>query len=375
MPTELINGNSAAAWGARLSKVQVVPNFPITPQTEIIEVLAKWKAQKKWNGEWVNMESEHSVLSAAIASQAAGARTFTASSSQGLMLMHEMHPVAAGMRLPIVMANCSRGLAAPITLWCDYNDIFALRDSGWLIFFAKNNQEVLDSIIQSYKISENREVMLPSIVNMGGFILSYTSEPTKIPAQSQVDKFLPKYKPKTILDTTKPMSLGVPCMEDYMYFKSQIHKAQLNSIDIIKKVGKEFHKIFGRKYDTIEKYKTSDAKIIFVSVGELSTTIQSAVDSLRKDGIKAGLLRIRCFRPFPREDIKNVLNECDHIAVIDNDISPGFGGNLYADICTVVDRKKVANFIVSLGGKHIGRKDFEKIAKKTLKNKKRFWLV
>jgi pyruvate ferredoxin oxidoreductase alpha subunit len=373
MKKELMDGNEAAAWGARLSKVKVIPNFPITPQTEIIEKLAEWKAKKEWNGEFVSMESEHSVLSAAIASEATGVRTFTASSSQGLMLMHEMHYVASGMRQPLVMVNCSRGLAAPITLWPDQNDIFALRDSGWIMLFAKNNQEVLDSIIQSYKIAEDRNVLLPVIVNMEGFILSFTSEPTIIPDQSKVDKFLPKYVPKTFLDPKKPMSLGVPAMEGYMYYRSQVHKAQLNSIKTIRKVGKEFKKSFGRSYDLIEKYKTNDAKIIFVSVGSLSTTIQAAVDSLRKKGIRAGLLRIRCLRPFPKGDVIKVLRN-KKIAVIDNNISPGMGGILYSELSGVLDNKNISSFIVSLGGKHIGRKDFELIARKAIKGK-RFWVL
>lgn len=370
----LIDGNAAAAWGARLSRVQVFPNFPITPQTEIIETFAKWKANKEWNGELVFMESEHSVLSAAIASQATGTRTFTASSSQGLMLMHEMHYVAAGMRLPIVMVNCSRGLSAPITLWPDHNDFLALRDTGWIMLFAKNNQEVLDSVIQAYKIAENRNVLLPVIINMEGFILSYTSEPTLIPEQNKVDKFLPKHEPKTILDPKKPMSIGTPVMEQYMYFRSQVHKAQMNSLKVIKNVGKDFKKSFGRKYDLIEKYKTDDAKLIFVAAGSLCSTIQSAVDSLRKKKIKAGLLRLRCFRPFPTEEIIKVLKNCNNIAVIDNNISPGLGGIIYSEIQSILKNKNISDFIVSLGGKHIGRKDFEMIARKTLKKKGKFWV-
>lgn len=321
------------------------------------------------------MDSEHSVLSAAIASEATGVRTFTGSSSQGLMLMHEMHYVASGMRLPLVMINCSRGLAAPITLWCDLNDILALRDTGWIMLFAKNNQEVLDLIIQSYKIAENRNVLLPVIINMEGFVLSYTSEPTIIPDQSKVDKFLPEYKPKTFLDPKQPMSLGIPAMEGYMYFRSQVHKAQLNSKKIIKKVGNEFKRSFGRGYDLIEKYKTNDAKIIFVSIGSISTTIQTAVDSLRKRGVKAGLLRIRCLRPYPKDEIIKTLSKCDRIAVIDNNISPGMGGILYSELTGIIDKKNISNFIVSLGGKHIGKKDFELIAKKTLKGKKSFWVL
>ena len=248
MKKELIDGNEAAAWGARLSRVQVAPVFPITPQTELIEKLAEWKSTGEWNGEYIQLESEHSALSAAISSEATGARTFTASSSQGLMLMHEMHYVASGMRLPLVMVNCSRGLAAPLTLWPDHNDIMALRSSGWIMLFAKSNQQALDSVIQAYKIGEDRKVLLPVIVNVDGFIQSSTNEPTEIPDQGKVDRFLPKYRSETIIDVNRPMSLGVPVMEQYMDFRAQVHKAQLNALDVIKKVGKDFKKSFGREY-------------------------------------------------------------------------------------------------------------------------------
>jgi len=334
MKTEktLMDGNTAAAWGVRLSNVKIVPNFPITPQTEIIETLAKWNGTGEWKGEFVPMESEHSVLSAAIASEATGARTFTASSSQGLLLMHEMHYIASGMRLPIVMANCSRGLSAPITLWSDQNDILAMRDSGWMIFFAKNNQEVLDIIIQSYKIAEDKNILLPAIVNMEGFILSYTREPTIIPSQKDVNSFLPEYKPEVLLNINKPMSLGTPVLNEYMYFKTQQRKAFLNALKIIPSVFKDFKKHFGRAYSMTEEYKTKDADIIFVVVGSLNTIIQSRVDDLRKEGIKAGVLRILCYRPFPEKQIKTALKNCEKVIVIENNISPGSGGILYPEI-------------------------------------------
>lgn len=376
--SELIDGNTAAAWGARLSRAQVVPNFPVTPQTEIIETLAKWKADGAWNGEFVPMESEHSVLSAAIASEAAGARTFTASSSQGLMLMHEMHYVASGMRLPIVMANCSRGLSAPITLWSDHSDILAIRDAGWIMFFAKDNQEVLDMIIQSYKIAEDRAVLLPVIVNMEGFTLSYTREPAEIPEQKEIDGFLPSFKPKILLDVNKPMVLGPPVMNEYMSFKSQQRKAMINAESIINTVLKDFGKKIGRNYSKLEEYKTEDAKTVFVSLGSNSTIIQSAVESLRKQKQKVGLLRILCYRPFPGEEIKESLENAEKIIVVDNDISTGYGGIIYPEIKSAVSDsgKKFFNAIVSLGGKFIGRKDFENIARKAVSGKsEKFWYM
>ncbi len=323
------------------------------------------------------MESEHSVLAAAIASEAAGARTFTASSSQGLMLMHEMHYVASGMRLPIVMANCSRALSAPISLWSDHSDILAIRDAGWIMLFAKNNQEVVDLIIQSYKIAEDRDVFLPAIVNMEGFTLSYTREPAEIPEQETVDKFLPPFKPNVFLDVNKPMVLGCPVMNEYMNFKSQQRKAMMNAEKRIGEVFADFENLTGRKYSNIEEYKTEDAETVFVSLGSNSTIIHAAVDSLREQKQKIGLLRILCYRPFPEEEIRKALKNAEKIIVVDNDISTGYGGILYPEIKSAVGAdKKISNVIVSLGGKFIGRKDFEEIAKKVASAKaEKYWYM
>ncbi|MEM5812431.1 MAG: pyruvate synthase, partial [Candidatus Aenigmatarchaeota archaeon] len=300
----LLDGNSAAAWGGRLSRVQVVPNFPVTPQTELIEKFAEWKAKGEWKGEFLPVESEHSVLSAAIAASAAGARVFTGSSSQGLMLMHEMVYVASGMRVPVVMINVSRGLSAPITLWPDHNDILDQRDSGWLIFFCENNQEVLDTVIQSYKICEDVRVMLPAFINMEGFVLSYTREPTEIPEQKKVDRFLPKYRPKVLIDIEKPMALGIGVMKEYPYFRSQAYLAQKNAVGVIEEVHKEWFKRFGREYGLIEKFMIDGAKAALVIMGSNSTIAKAAIKSLRSKGFPIGLLRIRVYRPFPKEEIR-----------------------------------------------------------------------
>ncbi len=366
---DLIDGNEAAAWGARLCRVRVVPNFPITPQTEIIEKLAEWREKGLWDGEFLPMDSEHSVLSAAIASEAAGARTFTASSSQGLLLMTEMHYVASGMRLPLVMVNCSRGLAAPITLWPDNNDFLSLRDSGWLMFFAQNNQEVLDLVISAYRISEHREVLLPSIVNMEGFILSYTREIAEIPDQEEVDSFLPEYAPRVVLDPERPMSLGIPSLHEYMYFRSQVHAAQRNALRVSERVFAEFEKTFGRKYSSVEGYRTEDAGLVFVCAGALSTTIKAAVNALRKEGVKAGMARIVTFRPFPEKRLREILEGKEKIVVVDNSLSPGRGGIIHSEVSSIAD---CAGVVVSLGGKHIGRDDFVKIGKK-VDGKGRYW--
>ncbi|MCD6477845.1 MAG: pyruvate ferredoxin oxidoreductase [Candidatus Aenigmarchaeota archaeon] len=380
MKKTVMDGNMAAAWGVRLSDVKVVPNFPITPQTELIETLARWKVNGEWNGEFVNLEGEHSVMSAAIAAEATGVRTFTASSSQGTLYMHEVMYVASGMRLPIVMVNVSRGLSAPITLWTDHNDMLAMRDSGWLMFFTHNNQEVLDSIIQAYKISEDKNVMLPTLINMEGFIQSYTREPVSIPDQKTVRKFLPKYKPHVVLNPDDPMCQGIGAMgKDYMKFRAQQHKAQLNALKKIKDVGKEFGKVFGRSYGLVEKYKTDDADFVFVSMGALSTTIKETVNRLRSEGKKVGLLRIRTYRPFPEKEIKKILKDVKTVAVIDNNVAPGYGGILYPEIKSALYGTDtiVSDFIVGLGGTHTGVSEFNSIYKNALKNKKskRYWLL
>lgn len=375
-----MDGNTAAAWAVRLCDVKVVPNFPVTPQTEIIEKLAQWKVNGEWKGEFVDVEGEHSVMSACIGSQASGVRSFTASSSQGTLYMHEVMYVASGMRLPMVMVNVSRGLSAPITLWADQNDILAMRDAGWMIFFSQNNQEVLDTIIQAYKISEDENVMLPALVNMEGFIHSFTREPVEIPDPIEVRKFLPKYNPKVFLDPKKPMCQGVGAMgRDYMEFRAQHHRAQLNAKSKIKEVGKEFGEKFGRKYGLIEKYKMDDADFAFVSTGALSTTLKEAVNRLREKGRKAGLMRLRTYRPFPEEEIQKALEDVKKVAVIDNNVAPGYGGIVFPEIKAALydNNAMVSDFIVSLGGTHTGLKDFLEIYSKMSGDTKpkKYWLL
>ncbi len=380
MGKTLIDGNAAAAWGARLARVQVVPNFPVTPQTEIIETLAKWKSSGEWKGEFLPMESEHSVLSAAVASSAAGARTFTGTSSQGLLLMHEVLYNASGMRLPIVMMNVSRGIAAPITLWPDHNDVLDCRDSGWLITFCENNQEVLDSTIQAFRISEDTDVLLPSMVNLEGFILSYTREPTDIPSQAKVDRFLPKFRPKVFIDTKKPMAVGIGVMKEYSYFRSQVHLAQKNAFKVIDETYRAFAKRFGRRYSLFEEFMMDGAKAAIITAGANSTIAKAAVKRLRSKGHKIGLLRIRVFRPFPEQQIREKLSGLHAVGVVDQNLAPGVGGIIYPEIRSALHGYKIpiSSFIISLGGKHISQKEFETICLETLetvktKKEKRMW--
>ena len=366
--TTLLTGNAAAAWGARLSKVDVVPNFPITPQTEIIETISNWIANGELDTEFLKMESEHSVMSAAVSASATGSRVFTASSSQGLLLMHEMLYIASGLRLPIVMVNVSRGLSAPVTLWSDHNDILAQRDSGWVHYYCQNNQEVLDTVIQTYKVAENSQVQLPVVINMDGFILSFTREPLSIPSQQLATKFVGKRKPSHYLNPKKPESFGAAVLAEYMYFKNQQYLAAKNVFKVDKIVSAEWKKLTGRQYKPIEAYRTSDAKKILVTTNSMSTVAKAAVDDLRKKGQKVGLARIRMYRPFPEKQLTSTLSNSSKIGVVDADMSTGSGGIIANDVKAALystgSRPPVHEFIAGLGGKPLTKAHFIKMFKK-----------
>jgi len=370
---DLMDGNTAAAWGARLSKVKSVPCFPITPATEIIEVIASWEAKKEFTGEFYQVESEHSAASAALGSAMAGARTFTATSSQGLMLMHELLPMISGCRIPMVLVNVSRSLSAPISLWCDHNDIMAMRDSGWITFICERNQEVLDSIILGYKIGENKKILLPVLVNMDGFTHSFTRTEVDIPDQKLIDKFIPHQELEIGLDVKKPMTLGIPAMGlDYMRYRAQVNTAMLDSFAVIEEAHKEWEKLTGRKYDIIDEYNLEDAEAAIVMIGANTSIAKAAVKKMREDGKKVGVLRIRLFRPFPEERIRKALEKIDSIAVIDQNISPGIGGILYPEIKMAMygTQKRINNYIQGLGGNFLSEQDFIDILNDVMKSKK-----
>ena len=295
MIKEVMTANKAVAEAVRLAKPQVIPVYPITPQTTISEYLAQYVADEKIDAKYVKVESEHSAISAAVGASGAGVRTFTATSSQGLMLMHEILFAAAGMRTPIVLADANRAISAPLNIWNDQQDSIAQRDAGWLQIYVENAQEALDTTLMAYKISENPDVLLPSMVCLDGFILTHTVEPVEIPDQESVDKFLPPYVPKhAYLDPNDPMSIGN--FADTHYYTEARHDmevAMTKSIGVIEETCKEFAEIFGREYGLVEPYKTEDADIVIVAMGSLCSTIRVVVDQLREKGEKVGLLKIR----------------------------------------------------------------------------------
>jgi len=371
---ELLTGNTAAAWGVRLADVDYVPAFPITPQTEIIEILSRWFDEGIMKGKFVTMDSEHSMVTAAGAASAAGARVFTATSSQGLLYAFEVLYTVAGWRVPLVMVNVSRALASPITLEPDHNDILSTRDTGFIQIHTETCQEVLDSILMAYKIAEDSRVLLPVFINMDGYYLSFTREPVEIPSKDKVKAFLPLYRPEhAFFRASHPMAQGVAVIGGsiYSYFKYQMHLASLNALEVHEEVSEEFERLFGRRYRTIETYRMEDAEYILVMSNAFATKGKAAVDRFRERGYRAGLLRIRVVRPFPRKEIVEALKDRKGVAVIDQNISIGSGGILYTEIaasfCNEPGRPLILSFIGGLGGKDISLAEFQKILEDTIR--------
>ena len=354
MKKEVMTANKAVAEAVKLAKPKVIPVYPITPQTTISEYLAQYVADEEIDAEYIKVESEHSAISAAVGASGAGVRVFTATSSQGLMLMHEIIFAAAGMRTPIVLADANRAISAPLNIWNDQQDSISQRDSGWLQIYVENAQEALDTTLMAFKISENPKVLLPSMVCLDGFILTHTVEPVEIPEQSKVDEFLPPYKPKhSFLDPNEPMSVGTLADPDYyLEARYSMSVAMKESLNVIEDTCKEFAEIFGREYGLIDPYKTEDADIIFVAMGSICSTLRVMVDELREKGEKVGLLKIRAYRPFPVEAIDEAVKNCKKLAVLDKNISFGIGGALYADVKAKI-HKEAYGFIIGLGGRDI----------------------
>ena len=369
MTRKLLTGNSAAAWGARLAQVDYIPAFPITPQTEIIEDLAAWIDRGEMPGRLVTLESEHSMITAAGSAASSGVRAFTATSSQGLLYGMEMIYTVAGWRTPFVMVNVSRGLASPITLESDHNDIMAARDSGFLQIHCATCQEIADSILIAYRLAEHPQVRVPAIVNLDGFYLSFTREPVDLADASKAKAFVGEYDPENLqFKGNSPLSQAMAVLGGgpYSYFRYEMHLAVQHALSVYDDVVDEFAEIFGRRYDTIDCYQMEDAEYVFVMVGSFSTKARDAVDSLRAAGRKIGLLRPRLFRPFPQAQIRQLLQGRRAVAVIDQNISMGMGGVLHSEFATALygasDTPLLASYIGGLGGRDISQQEFFAIA-------------
>ncbi|MGE5173357.1 MAG: pyruvate synthase [Betaproteobacteria bacterium] len=376
MKRMLLTGNAAAAWAVRLARVDYVPAFPITPQTEIIEVIADWIDSGEFTGcRMVTMESEHSMITAAAAAAAAGVRVFTATSSQGLLYAMEMITTVAGWRVPFVLVNVSRGLATPITLEPDHNDVLAARDSGFLQIHCSTCQEVLDSTLMAYRLAEDERVRLPVIVNMDGFYLSFTREPVNLPDPATVERFLPPFDPENIRFLAgNPMSEAVVVLggSPYSYFRYETHLAAMNAIHVYDEISKAFAKEFGRTYGAVETYRTEDADIVFFMIGSFATKAKDAVDRLRDAGMRVGLVRPLLLRPFPEDAIRQALANKKGVAVIDQNLSMGKGGVLHAELASALYGRPdtpavLASFIAGLGGRDIAPEEFYEMASITQK--------
>ena len=367
---QMLTGNAAAAWGARLSAIDYLPAFPITPQTEIIETLAKWIDLEEFDARFVSMDSEHSMITAAGAAAATGVRVFSATSSQGLLYGMEMLYTAAGWRSPFVLVNVSRGLAAPITLEPDHNDILAARDSGCLQLHCATCQEVLDAVLLAYRIAEDSRVRLPVIVNLDGFYLSFTREPVDIPDPAQASRFLPPFDAlEQGFRGGRPCNAAVAVLggSTYSYFRYQAHLAAQNALDVMTECSCEFADIFGRHYSVIEAYHCDDAEVVFVMLGSFATKAKAAVDTLRDAGQAVGLLRPFLLRPFPTEAFRTALAGKRGVAVIDQNLAPGFGGVLHNELAAKLyddreERPALVSFIGGLGGRDIAPEEFCEMA-------------
>ena len=352
----VISGNEAVAYGAMLSRVQVIPAYPISPQTTIVETLSEFCAGGKLKADFVKVESEHSAMACCIGAASAGARTFTATSAQGLALMHEVLHWAAGSRLPIVMANVNRAMSAPWTMWCDQGDSLSQRDTGWLQFYCEDNQEVLDSLIMAYRISE--QVLLPSMVCLDGFILSHTYEQVEIPDHKDVDRYLPGYAPRFKLDVEDPHSFNGAFLPDiYMEQRMKMQGDMEEAKRVAKEADQDFGKSFGRSYGIMEVYQAEDADLLLVTTGTVTGTARVVVDEYRKKGEKVGLLKMKMFRPFPAEDVRRVLQRVRKVAVVDRNISFGSTGIFAQEIRSALhlhgEGTSVFGFIAGLGGRDV----------------------
>ncbi len=366
---QLLTGNIAAAWGARLADVDYVPAFPITPQTEIIEKLSQWFDDGTLEGKFVTCDSEHSMITAAGAAAATGCRVFTATSSQGLLYGLEALYTVAGWRVPFVMVNVSRGLAAPITLEPDHNDILAARDSGCVQIHAETCQEVLDSILMAYRLAEDPRVLLPVLINMDGFYLSFTREPVAVPAVEKVGRFLPAFVPhQAEFRASRPVAQGVAALGGalYSYFRHQHHLASRNALAVHAEVAEDFRQHFGRAYDAIDGCQLDDADYVLVMAGSFATKARGMLQPLRQEGHRVGLLRLRLIRPWPAPAIVQALAGRKGVAVLDQNLSPGLGGILFQEVAATLaglaDRPPVLrSFVGGLGGKDISPAEFRHI--------------
>jgi len=362
----------AVAEAVKLADADVIAAYPITPQTHIVEHLSELVADGELDAEFICVESEHSAMSACVGSAAVGARSFTATASQGLALMHEILFITSAMRMPVVMVVANRSLSAPLSIWNDHSDIMASRDCGWIQYFVENGQEAFDHVLISFRVGEDPDVLLPVIVNLDGFILSHVIESHILLDQEDVARFLPPFQPRYRLDPDHPLTMGDFAMPDlYTETKKSQEEALRGAMPVIRKTWKEYGDLTGRYYSAVESYKTEGAEVLLLTMGALGETASVAVDRLRDAGRPVGLLKLRLWRPFPAEEIIQAVGDAKTLLVMDRAISFGAGANpVAAEIATLFyDREvrpRIHNVVAGLGGRDVKVEDFQAVMERGL---------
>ena len=359
-----LEGSFAVAEAVRMAGVDVVSAYPITPQTHIVERLSEMVADAELDAEFICVESEHSAMSACVGASAAGARVFTCTAGQGLELMHEVMYIPSSMRLPVVAVIANRALSSPLSVWGDHSDAMAIRDIGWIQIFAENVQQAYDLTLCAFRIAEDKDSLFPAMVHMDGFHLSHVIEPVELPEQEQVDKFIPELNHPYALNPEKPVSMG--CYgPPYIYTEAK--KAQIVDFEASRKVitqaFKEFEEIFGRSYAPVETYKTEDAEVLFLTMGSFAETAMLAIDKMRGEGKKVGLVRLRLWRPFPFEEIRDAIKGSKLLVVLDRCVSFGSGGPVVAEMRSAfyreTEKPDIVSFVGGLGGRDITIEQYE----------------
>lgn len=365
---ERLSGNEAAATAMKQINPDVVAAFPITPSTEIPQYFSTFVANGTVDTEFVAVESEHSAMSACIGAESAGARAMTATSANGLSLMWEMIYIASSLRLPIVLSLVNRAVSGPLNIHCDHSDAMGVRDSGWIMLFSENNQEAYDNTLMAHRIAEHKDVLLPLMVCQDGFITSHAIENIELVEDDKVKKFVGEYKPEHyLLNKEEPIAVGPLDLQAYLFeHKAQQAEAMKNAKQVILDVSKDFEKMTGRSYGLFEEYQLEDAEVAIVCMNSTAGTTKFVVDNLRAKGIKAGLLKIRVYRPFPAEEIAKALAHVKALAILDKaDSLNAAGGALFEDVTSAmyVENKHVpaVNYIYGIGGRDTKADDIESV--------------
>ena len=371
---ERLSGNEAAAVAMRQINPDVVAAFPITPSTEIPQYFSSFVSNGQVDTEFVAVESEHSAMSACIGAEAAGGRAMTATSANGLSLMWEMIYIASSLRLPIVMSLVNRAVSGPLNIHNDHSDAMGVRDSGWIMLFSENNQEAYDNLIMAHRIAEHKDVLLPLMVCQDGFITSHSIENIELIEDDKVKEFIGTYKPEHfLLNEKEPIAIGPLDLQGYLFeHKKQQADAMRNAKKVILEVSKDFEKLTGRKYSFFEEYKMDDAEVVMVCMNSTAGTAKATVDKLRGEGIKAGLLKVRVFRPFPAEEIAQSLKNAKAIAVLDKaDSLNAVGGALFEDVVSGMYVSNIhvptVDYVYGIGGRDTKMDDLESVYRDLLK--------